>query len=133
MKVNVTITAFSLITTRAIEIPDWKVLGSDRFVFHRFCFTAHTFARTVDPNVQDLNLFPLIKAHVLLENGVAFRHFLGSEWNRLESFWSERKDYLVSKLTSNKLKQNFGNLFLPSRARERECRSLNAMNKSFIH
>ena len=113
MKVNVTITALSLITTRAVEIPDWKVRGFYRFWFHSLSLTSHTFASTVDPNVQDLDTLALIKAHALVENRVAFRHFPGNEWNRLESFWSTRKENCVCK--SNKLKKNFPMSFLPKR------------------
>lgn len=85
MKVHITVTPLGLISTGAVEIPDRKVVRFDRFFFHSFCFTAHTFAGAVDPNVQDLNSLALIKAHVFVEKRVAFRHVSGDKRSRGES------------------------------------------------
>ena len=60
VKVDITITAFGLECTRAIEVPDWQVIWLCWLHVDSFGFAAKTFSSSIDPNIHRLYAFTLI-------------------------------------------------------------------------
>ena len=74
MKINIAVTALSLIGTRAVEVPDWKVFWCHWFHVESFRLAAKIFPSSVHPHVHGLNTFSLVECHIFFGRGFAVIH-----------------------------------------------------------